>query len=300
MWRSDNVKNNSLKTSLQFNKEKQQRRKTVITFVIAFLSFAVVLAAVSFLILLKSVDFKLSNLVDRKATTTTETQAPESETEPAEYSGNANILAVVSESGGKLDFFGVINFNMDEKQISVLTLDNNQPVSFDGKSGTYASVYSSGGAMGLQRAVEAVTGIKTDRYFDITESNFKKVFSYFGNATVNADEKITYKGDGFVLNLEQGEQSVTSDMLLSYYKYLDSDGRSALTAEVFDYYMNSGRLSAAQQTFESVINSFSTNISMKDFTSVAATADAFIADSMRKPSRAVKLENFPKGEDNNG
>ena len=292
------MKRNEQKTSLQFNKEKKKRKKAYATFILAFLSFAIVLAAVSFLILLKSVDFKLGNLVDRKASTTVATDESESTTNIPEYSGSANILAVCSDSGGNLTFFQVLKCDMTNKQISVFTFKNSEKVTVNGQEKSFSDIYFSGGAMGLQKAAGEYLGETVDRYFDVTESSFKKIVSYLGDAVIVSDEKINYKGDGFVLNLEQGEQSASSETVLSYYKYLDDIGKSGLTASLIDYYINNGKFTASQEQFDSIINYLNTDISMKDFASVKETANLFISDSARKPSLAVDSFTSPKGEEN--
>ena len=289
------MKNNGIKTSLQFDKEKRKRKKTYATFIIAFLCFALVLATVSFLILLKSVNFKLSNLVDRKTTTTAEETSTEGETYLKDYSGNFNVLAVCENSDNKLGFFEIWNINLDEKQISVISFDNETSVSFDGKSGTFSDIYSTGGAAGLSQAVEKCYGIVPDRFIDVTETNFKRVISYLGDAEIYSDEKISFKGGDYVLILEEGEQSATGETVLSYFKYLDAKGRSVLTAEILDYYMNSGKLTATQDTFDSVINLFNTNISLKDFNEVSEAFDAFLNDPAR---RKTVVSEIPEVTDN--
>lgn len=279
--------NNRQKTSLQFNQERKKHKKTVATFIIAFLSFSLVLAAISFLILLKKVNFKLSNLVDRKTTATTEETSSESVTSPENYSGKATVLAVCSTSDRELDFFSVLNLNMDEKQISVIPFDNETVVSFDGKTKSFSDIYLTGGALGIGQAIEKSYGIKVDRFIDVTESNFKRVMSYLGDVEITSDEKVNYKGKDFVLFLEEGVQSATGETVLSYYKYLDKDGRGNLTAEIIDYYLNSGKLSADQDSFDSLINLVNTNISAKDFSLVSKTANAFINDSSRNKTVCV-------------
>ena len=84
------------------------------------------------------------------------------------------------------------------------------------------------------------------------------------------------------LILDEGEQSVTGETLLSYFKYLDSRGRSVLAAEVIAYYMNSGKLNDTQDVFDSLINLFNTNISVNDYSQYSDTALAFINDGSRK------------------
>ena len=283
------MKNNSIKTSLQFDKEKRKRKKTYATFIIAFLCFSLVLAAVSFLILLKKYNFKLGNIVDRKTTATTEETSTEGETYLNNYSGNATVLALCENSNNGLGFFGVLNFNMDEKQISVMSFDNDTTVNFDGKSGTFSEIYSTGGALGLSQAVEKCYGIKIDRFIDVTETSFKRVISYLGDAEIYSDEKINYKGGDYVLILDEGEQSATGETVLSYYKYLDRKGRSVLTAELFDYYMNSGKITASQDTFDSLINLCKTNISVNDFNDVSETFDAFLNDASRRKTIVTEI-----------
>ncbi|MCR4564312.1 MAG: LCP family protein [Clostridiales bacterium] len=289
------MKNDGIKTSLQFDKEKRKRKKTYATFITAFLCFSLVLAAVSFLILLKKYNFRLSNIVDRKTTATTEETSTEGETYLQNYTGNANILVLCENSDNKLGFFGVLNFNMDAKQISVTSFENDVNLKYDGKSGTFSDIYSTGGALGLSQAVEKCCGIKIDRFIDVTETNFKRVISYLGDAEIYSDEKINFKGGDYVLILEEGEQSATGETVLSYFKYLDAKGRSVLTAELLDYYMNSGKLKANQETFDSVINLFNTNISVKDYNDVSDTFNAFLNDSSR---RKTVVSETPEVTDN--
>jgi len=281
------LKKEELKTALQFNKEKRKQKKNRATFIIAFLCFALLLAVVSTLILLKSVNFNLKNLIDRKQESTETPSETESSTFPVHYSGNANILFVCSDSSKELEFFGILNFDMDGKEISVYSFENTDEIIIEGKSSSFTDLFSSGGASGLKKAVETSYGIKIDRYINVTQTNLKKIFSRFGEVTVNSDEKINIKGKDYVLNLEKGEQSATAETVLSYFKYLSGSDRSAFACEVIDFYLNEGKIQADQENFDAVINLIETDISAKDFSNYKETANSFINDSLRKSSKAV-------------
>ncbi len=280
------LKKNNM-TSLQFDKEKRKRKKTYATFIIAFLSFSILLAAVSFLILLKSVNFKLSNLVDRKTTAVTEETQTESDTAPVSYSGSANVLTICSNSNRELKFFGVLYMDMNAKLLSVQSFETDTVITLDGIETDFEKVYSSSGAEGLVQAVEKCYGVKLDRFLDVTETNFKSIVSYLGDVEIESDEKINYKGNDYILILDEGVQSATGDTVLSYFKYLDADGRSRLFADVLDYYINTSKLTASQETFDRLINKVNTNISAKDFSLYSSTADAFFKDSLRKKTAVI-------------
>ena len=201
-------------TSLQFDKEKRKRKKTYATFIIAFVCFSILLAAASFLILLKSVNFKLSNLVDRKTTAVTEETSSESQSAVTTYSGSANVLAICSDSSKNLRFFGIMFMDMNSKQISVYSEEPETKIIHNGKETTFAEVYSSGGAAGLVQAVEEYRGVKLDRFFDVTQTNFKSIVSYLGDAVITSDEKLNVKKDDYVLILEKATRfSIISDIL---------------------------------------------------------------------------------------
>lgn len=286
---------------LNFVNETKKRTRTFVTFTVAFLCFALVLSVASFLVLFKSANYNLSNLVDRKTTVTEENSQSETTTVPVEYSGVYNVLAVCSDSGKNLNFFGIINLDMDNKQVSVYTFSNSGKAILNGTEKSFSEYFSSGGVLGLKQAVEVFSGIEIDRYFSVTETNFKKIISSLGDVTITSDKKINTKGDGYVLNLEKGEQSVTGDTLLGYYKYSNDLDKSKITATILDYYIVTGKLTATSSKFNSVINYLQTDISMKDFTENYQKVNAFFNDTQRKPTASANdYKLFIREGNNNG
>lgn len=272
---------------LTFINESKSKTKRFATFSISFLCFSLVLGSVSFLILFKSANYDFKNLVDRKETTDTTIAESTTAINSEKYAGKANILAICCDTSGKLIFSSVLNVDFDNKIISVCTLANDVSCISNNITASFASHYVAGGSKGLKMAVEAYSGITVDRYFKVTETNFKKIISSLGDVTLIIPSKISYMGDDYALNVEAGEQSMTGETLLSYLKYSSSNQRSEIIADVFDYYMNSKKVTATESTFETVINYLETDISIVDFTNYNKAINMFIADTSRQKSVAT-------------
>jgi anionic cell wall polymer biosynthesis LytR-Cps2A-Psr (LCP) family protein len=135
-----------------------------------------------------------------------------------------------------------------------------------------------GGPKGLKSAVEALTEGTVDRYIAGGDSGFVRAVNLLRDATkrsvtVQLDEGIDYNDRaGLSLRLAKGDNPLTGDSLLRYFRYLATLGEDGvraqgeLLARVLETYLT--REIGAQQLetlFNGLMNILQTDISVSDF-----------------------------------
>jgi len=257
------VKNKRKINSLDFSSENQVKKRKMRSFVLAFVSFVVVLGAVSILVFMKSIDFDIQNIVQK--TTGAEASASSSETTVQNLYGRAGILLIFTDDSGKILSVSALDCDMSRKNIEVMQLSGE----------SLSSVYSKSGASGLEAAVTSETGAEFTKYIKVTESQLKKLVSKIGDVTVQVPSDINYKGDDFTLLLDSGAQSLTSDLFCKYFMYADDSGRGSAVAALLNTLFVSSNLSKQDSLFNYIMNNSDTDISIVDYTKKSSVISAF-------------------------
>lgn len=276
---------------LKFITEEKRISRKNKTIVSCFIAFIVLLGTVSTLFFLKEYDYDLSNVFEKKEETTEQ----EGITLPVNKEGNATILfAGSSTQKDELYFIALINFDMKEMQASVCCLPKNAVA--DGQ--TLKQSFVSGGADKLVKSTSKYSGADIDRYIVVSEKDFKTVVRYLGNFTLELDEKITYNGADYSLNLVKGKQTLTGDKLMHYIRYQEKIGGAYLNAQariicdMIDQMVSESNNDKGEELFNKFINVVDSNITIIDYTHNVGNLNAYIESDERQPSVNVELSFF--------
>jgi len=266
-------------------RESDKKRRIILGFGLLFLLFALA----SSLYFLQSIDFDFSNILDKpKEETTSSTTLPFQE----DLRGRSNILVFCASDNKTesepLRFVCLINADLDNKRIRVAALSPQTAAEVDGKSASYSSHFKNAGAKGLKAAVENSTGIKVDRYVLSNDTGFKKAMQTVGAASqfsINVDDTIDHKGEGYSLFLPPGEKSVNSDILLKFLRYNAGQGPSGLEIQaqvirdMLFRFVNEKNVDRGEQVFEQLFNHMrETDINSLDFHSSLPALKAMASD----------------------
>ncbi len=204
--------------------EKAKKKKYYLIFFI----FLLVFGMVSTLVLLKSVNFDLSNLFEGRETETA-TQETTQKTVPV-TAGSANFLAVcVSDDRASVRFIAVINAELHNKRIRTATLSPKMTAKLNGKFSTLEEHFKQGGTPQVAKAIESLSGISIKKYVCSTDSGFNdalRIVDKAGKFTVPIEKTINHrddkqdKHDKFDLFIPAGDKAFNGEILLKYFRYL--------------------------------------------------------------------------------
>lgn len=269
--------------------EKAKRKKYYLIFSI----FILVFGAVSTLVLLKSVNFDLSNLFEGRET---ESAAGETTQKTVPIpSGSGNFLALcVSNNSESVRFIAVINADLDNNRIRVSTLSPKLSAKSEGKFSTLEDHFKQGGTPQMVKAIENLSGISIKKYACSTDSGFNDAlriidrggkFTMPIDKTINhRDNKFNHRGDKFDLFIPAGDQAFNGEMLLKYLRYLGlettTDGlflQAETISAMLRFYMTRSNFENGEELFGLLYNSMEEiNITGLDYNSNEAIIEILI------------------------
>lgn len=259
---------------LNYSKKEAQKSKNFRTFIISFTAFVIVLGVISLLMFMKSLDFDLKNIVSSSDEITTENTSKESTTMPR-ISGNLNVAVLCNNTDGDLSFAFLIKCDYEKMRSEVSYIPITLTVSYNGVTSTLNSHFTSGGAESYVGAFEEYSGINIDKYILVNESQFKNFLAKFSDVTVNVPKEIN--GDNAdSLTLNKGEQSLTSDLLLKYIKYIDNSEKTKAFCNMLSVIFDADNAESIEKLFNYLINNSQSNISIVDFTGEKENILAFV------------------------
>lgn len=259
---------------LEYSQKNNRKSKNFRNFVISFAAFVIVLGAISLLMFMKSLNFDLKNLVSSSDELTTEPQTQES-TAPVAVTGGLNVVTLCSNSDSELSFAFLIKCDYETMKSEVSYIPITLTASYNGITSTLNSHFTSGGAEVYTRAFEAYSGIRIDKYILVNESQFKSFMAKFKDVTVNVPQAI--KGDNAEgLTLNMGSQSLTSDLLLKYIKYIDNAEKSKAFCNMLSVVFDAENAANIEKLFNYLINNSQSDISIVDFTGEKEKILAFV------------------------
>lgn len=256
---------------LKFRTKKSMESAKAKRFIIAFFSFIIVFGSISVLILLKEYNFNLSNIFN----------APQQETEVSEtthhtlasITGSANFLVYcLSDDGSNIRFIAVINADMKTNSFKVCSLSPKSRATVQTDNQTLANHFQAGGVQRLIQAVDALGGIKIDRYVCSTDTGFKNAINDLDGLELNIPKNINYQSGGLSLTLVKGMQTLKGDALLKYLQYNGTlgdaglDTQSQVLCAMLDQYINVSNAAKGEKLYSSLINSINSSISGSDIT----------------------------------
>lgn len=252
------------------NTDKKRRYK----FAVLFVCFAVVLGAVSFLLLWRSLNYDFNNFFVKSDESTSPVTTTE-KTENESYTGKALFLAAVtSDDGTKTDFITLINVDLSGKTIKIIPIDGETEDTETKLS--CSQILEKKGIKELVLFLNDNLGVDIDRYVLLTESGYKSVFRTLGNITVKLSESVEYDTADMFLELKKGENILTPEKTYKYMKYIcetaDSYECSRLNSEIvssaFSAFFTNDKIVLGDNLFSELINYCKTDISIVDYTSV--------------------------------
>jgi len=267
------------RSKLKFTTEKNVKAKRVKFFVISFVCFVLLFGSVSFLMLLRSLNYDLSNIVGKKDLSTSE------ETEPTtsitdNLTGTKTFFVACTGNAEDLTFAAFIRADLDSRKLSVTALDTDDTVNANGFEGNLKQHYQRAGIRQLTNAAESLSGLTADRYVCFTETNFRKILRTIGDITVNVHKDISLSRSDIILELKAGEQKLSPDTLLKYMKYGDNGDelfkvQERTLSSIVKSLLVPKNAAKSDTLYSSTINLMESNISVMDFNNNKAVFELF-------------------------
>jgi len=253
---------------LEFQPKERRRRDQALRFLGGFCAIVLLLGIVS------AIALQRDGLVDQILDALRPTEAP---TDPPEgawtYTGSALILLCGTDNAGQsLRFCALARVDVTQRQLHVFPLSPRAMAPWDGREASLEQTLREGGPKALKAAVEALTEGAVDRYICSDDKGFVTAVNLMGSVTVQVDERIRYRGADFTLTLAEGTQRLQGDMLLRYFRYLDTleEGgalaQGELLARVLETYLAKALdEKQLEALFNGLMNIIQTDISVNDF-----------------------------------
>ena len=245
-------------------------------FAAAFSCFFVLLGGISFLLLLRYYNFDLSAIGNPAEETTVEETTVKPE--PQVSGSYRYLLLCTADSSNELRFAAVLNADMEALELSVTPLDPTQSLSYGGCTGNLSAQLDFGGEKQLAAAIEAATGIKTDKFIRSTDSSFKSLINSFGGFETTVEKAIDVRSDRLTAIIGAGRQTMTGDTLLKYLRYYENEPntQAEIIADIIEQEITPANFKKADSHYTRVINLVKSDISVVDFASVKTGIDALL------------------------
>ncbi len=270
----------SSKHKLRFDTEKNARSSRFRRFAVAFSCFFIILASISFLLLLSHYDFDLSAIAshgDEQQTEEETTQAPAPEVE-----GIRNyLLLCTADSDNSIRFISIATADLNQKILNIHPLDPTVSVDITGCNGNFREQLDYGGTAQLVLAVEKYSGIKIDKYVRSTDSKFKSIINYVGGIEINVEKQIDIRTPELTAVIAKGPQTMTGDIMLKYIRCFEKDHikQAEIIADMIEQKLTSTNLSKADSYYKKIINLTESDISVVDFADMKRSFRALLYDT---------------------
>lgn len=272
---------------LDLGQKNKSNKKKVRTLVIAFLCFAVLLGAFSYLLLWKSLNYDFNNIFHSDSTTEVATTVPVSE---KTFSGTYVFgAAVTDDNATEIRFIELISVDLSEKIIRIVPVAYNTPSPTDNNI-TLSAVYFNEGLTSLKNELSALCGTELSRVAVFTETNVKAVFRTMGNITVNVSKEIEYDTEDMFLELNKGENVLTPEKTYKYMKYLCENNEpfeaakknADIVVAAFSGFFTGENYLNGDALFVKLINYCKTDISIVDYTNAKEEIASLIPNSTKE------------------
>lgn len=267
------------KKQLRFDTEKNVRSSHFKRFAVAFSCFFVLLASISFLLLLKHYDFNLSAIASPKEQTTAE----ETTVQPApQVEGVRNYLLVcTADADSTMRFAAVVTADMNNKVLSIKGLNTSASVTASGHTGTFSQHLSYGGSPQLMLAAEKLSGLKIDKYVCSKDSKFKSIINYVGGIEMTVEKAIDIRTPELTAIIGAGRQTMTGDTMLKYIRVFENspEAQAQIIAQMIEQKLTPANLSKADSYYKRIINLADSNISVVDFADMKRSFEALLYES---------------------
>lgn len=222
------------------------------------------------LIILALALFSVITLIDENSKTPA---ADSTEIDPALLNPSANhlsarlVFAFTDTEKTKVLSIMSADFSSKDKQLVYSFISPASVIEYNGTTATLSEHFAAGGAGQLIPAVNALTATDCDRYIVADDNSFGRLLQLLGDTEVTIENRISYDHNGVSFIIDEGQQTLTPDMMLKYYLYLitnDSLNGEKIASIIINCFER--LLSSEDETaFESAIGYFETDISAQDY-----------------------------------
>lgn len=222
------------------------------------------------LIILALALFSVITLIDENSNTPA---ADSTEIDPALLNPSANhlstrlVFAFTDTEKTKVLSIMSADFSSKDKQLVYSFISPASVIEYNGTTATLSEHFAAGGAGQLIPAVSALTATDCDRYIVADDTSFGRLLQFLGDTEVTIENRISYDHNGVSFIIDEGQQTLTPDMMLKYYLYLitnDSLNGEKIASIIINCFER--LLSSEDETaFESAIGYFETDISAQDY-----------------------------------
>lgn len=222
------------------------------------------------LIILALALFSVITLIDENSNTPA---TDSTEIDPALLNPSANhlsarlVFAFTDTEKTKVLSIMSADFSSKDKQLVYSFISPASVVEYNGTTATLSEHFAAGGAGQLIPAVNALTATDCDRYIVADDNSFGRLLQLLGDTEVTIENRISYNHNGVSFIIDEGQQTLTPDMMLKYYLYLitnDSLNGEKIASIIINCFER--LLSSEDETaFESAIGYFETDISAQDY-----------------------------------
>lgn len=131
------------------------------------------------------------------------------------------------QAGQRADTIVMLSYNNNTGQVNFLTIPRDTWVEVPGQ-GTHdriGAVYASGGAPGMVRAVNALTGTSVHQYVAVNMKTFADILDVLGGVNLYVEVDMDYDDPegGTAIHLKQGYQHLDGAQAVSYLRYRGTD-----------------------------------------------------------------------------
>ncbi len=223
-------------------------------FIIAFSVFVLIVAVFSVVYFMYSLDFDFNNIVD-STTESTSLNSIEDSTNILSVetlSGKSNILFICEEDEN-IELSFVVATDFDSKKMNVLS------VVID------SDLYKENSVNGAKLYIETNYGIKIDKYVITNKTQAKEILSLFDGFRVNVEKNIDYKSKDFNLQLDEGYQYLSSELIFNYLLISDNSTRETIFCDLINSVLKKEYIDNSQKLFTSFVRNCETDISVIDY-----------------------------------
>ena len=267
------------KKQLRFDTEKNVRSLRFKRFAAAFSCFFVLLASISFLLLLKHYDFNLASITSiNESSTKEETTVPPA---PSVEGVRNYLLVCTADADNTMRFAAVVTADMNNKVLSIKALNTNAVTNISGCNGNFAQQLTFGGSPQLLLAAEKLSGLKIDKYIRSTDSKFKSIINYVGGIEMTVEKAIDIRTADLTAIIGAGEQTMTGDTMLKYIRTFENEPQkqAEIIAQMIEQKLTASNLAKADSYYKRIINLADSNISVVDFADMKRSFEALLYNS---------------------
>ncbi len=266
--------------TLRFNTQKNASSMRAKRFAAAFSCFFVLLAGISFLLLLSYYDFNLSAIgkpVDEQLSTEPTTV----EAAPVVQGTRNYLLFCRADSSNALRFAAILQADMNNLSLALTPISTEQVLSAGGCTGTMEQQLDFGGDTQLVTALEATLNIDIYRYIRSTDSSFKSMIGTLGGFVTTVPAAIDIRTETLTAIISPGEQTMTGDTALKYIRAYESQPHMQvqIIAELFEQKLTYANFNKADSYYSKLVNLVQTDISVLDFAKIKNSFEALLSDS---------------------